>query len=182
MHRSSLLIVGLAFFLTSCSLAPQPSEESIKQEFEGIASNSCQEAQLMGVVEETEELGLTAVLVPKDMGIDGYSAAYFQEPDTYELIWETDFFFACSFSNQLTLSDEVGQKFQYGIEKVNEDYVVTMSDFEGSPYETIYSATNGLLRSATTFNQSVEVETLISYPSDLGSSFQVIEEALRRFG
>ncbi|MFM2023918.1 MAG: hypothetical protein RIR89_1310 [Actinomycetota bacterium] len=163
-------------------MAPQPSQESIKQEFEEIASNSCQEAQLMGIVEETEELGLTAVLVPKDLGIDGYSAAYFQEPDTYELIWETDFFFACSFSNQLALSEEFGQKLEYEIKKVNQDYVVTMSDFEGSPYETVYSATNGLLSSAKTFNQNVEVETVISYPSDLETSLQVIEEALRRFG
>jgi hypothetical protein len=97
------------------------------EQFEKIADASCNKAQSVGVVEKsTDPSGFTLVMVPKDQGYKDFSAAYFQSPKTYELIWETDAFSACSASMSFSMAKEGG---------VKSDIMVTFKSSDGT-FET----------------------------------------------
>ncbi|MFM2023830.1 MAG: hypothetical protein RIR89_1222 [Actinomycetota bacterium] len=178
MALSTLLV------LTSCtgSIEEDPAPPADPAEaFIEVAMASCDKALAEGVVEDTPGLELMAVMVPKEMGIDGYSAAYFQAPDTYELIWETDFFFACSIANQATLSEEAGVQLDLDVEVDGDRYLVTQLDFDQNPYTTEYFVDSGLIQKASSDSGGETIETLISYGGEMEASLEIISEALLRF-
>jgi hypothetical protein len=170
--------------LTSCtgSIEGDPAPPADPAEaFIEVAMASCDKALAEGVVEDTPELELMAVMVPKEMGIDGYSAAYFQAPDTYELIWETDFFFACSIANQATLSEEAGVQLDLDVEVDGDRYLVTQLDFDQNPYTTEYFVESGLIKMTSSGSGGETIKTLISYGGEMEASLEIISEALLRF-
>jgi hypothetical protein len=184
LNSKSLITVVTLLALTGCSeatnndgtLTTDPAEAFLE-----AAIASCEKALAEGVVEETHGIELKAVMVPKEMGIDGYSAAYFQAPDTYELIWETDFFFACSIANQATLSEEAGMQHDLDVEVDGDTYLITQLDFDQNPYTTEYFIKSGLIEKASSNIEGEQIETLISYGRELENSLEVIREALLRF-
>ena len=178
------IALSTVLVLTSCtgSIEGDPAPPADPAEaFIEVAIASCDKALAEGVVEDTPELELMAVMVPKEMGIDGYSAAYFQAPDTYELIWETDFFFACSIANQATLSEEAGVKLELDVEVDGDRYLVTQLDFDQNPYTTEYFVESGLIKKTSSDSGGETIEALISYGGDLEVSLEIISEALLRF-
>ena len=175
---STLLLV------TSCtgSIEEDPAPPADPAEaFIEVAIASCDKALAEGVVEDTPGLELIAVMVPKEMGIDGYSAAYFQAPDTYELIWETDFFFACSIANQATLSKEAGVELELDVEVEGDTYRVKQLDFDQNPFTTEYFVESGLIKKASSDNGGETIETLIRYGGEMETNLEIIREALQRF-
>lgn len=89
------------------SSAPAKPQEQIDSEYLAAATGSCDKAQAVGVVEEGP--GFTLVSVPKDQAYEGYSAAYLEEPDNYELIWELDALTVCADSMSIQMSEEAGE-------------------------------------------------------------------------
>lgn len=179
-----LVSLSTLLLLTSCT---GPIEEGLgnpanpAEAFIEIAIASCDKALAEGVIEETPALELIAVMVPKEMGMEGYSAAYFQAPDTYELIWETDFFFACSIANQATLSQEAGVRLELDVEVDGDRYLVTQLDFDQNPYTTEYFVESGLIKKTSSDSGGETIETLISYGGEMEASLKIIREALVRF-
>jgi len=80
--------------LASCSTAKAMSPAEAKTAYEAIAKASCDKAQADGVVET--DGNYTSVMVSRASAYQGYSAAYFQKPAKYDLIWEANAFNACS--------------------------------------------------------------------------------------
>lgn len=178
------IALSILLVLTSCtgSIDDDPaSPADPTAAFIEVAIASCDKALAEGVVEKTPGIELKAVMVPKEMGIEGYSAAYFQGPDTYELIWETDFFFACSIANQATLSEEAGMQLDLDVEVDGDMYLVTQLDFDQDPYTTEYFVESGLIQKARSTSERQQIETLISYGGELEYSLEIIREALLRF-
>ena len=91
----------------TASAAPSKSQEQVDSEYLAAATASCDKAQAVGVVEEGP--GFTLVSVPKDQAYEGYSAAYLEEPDNHELIWELDALTVCADSMSIQMSEEAGE-------------------------------------------------------------------------
>jgi hypothetical protein len=113
--------MALGLSLNGCSAAPAAlpkttptpnislSAAEALAKFETLAHASCAKAMAQGVVEKsTAKDGFTLVMVPKDEAFKDFSAAFYKPTDTFELIWETDAFSACSASMQLELAAEGG--------------------------------------------------------------------------
>lgn len=72
-----------------------------------IADASCTKAQTEGVVESNSDINLVSVMVPKEEGIDGYSAAYLMD-DEYSLIFSMDYFDVCLLAVEYGMMEEAG--------------------------------------------------------------------------
>lgn len=82
-------------------------EEPLTQEFDEVLNRSCLEALAMGLEESSPALGVSYILVPEELSIEGYSAVeHDSRSDTVSLLWETDAFYTCYFSNQIALAEE----------------------------------------------------------------------------
>lgn len=89
------------------SAAPAKPQEQIDSEYLAASTASCDKAQAEGVVEEGP--GFTVVAVPKSQAYEGYSAAYLEDPDNYELIWELDALTVCADSMSIQMAEEAGE-------------------------------------------------------------------------
>lgn len=100
-----LCAAGLCLTLAGCF--PTDPATSLN-EFEAIAKVSRENEMTLGVREHTADNSFQSVMVPKQSAINGYSAAWHEPPDLYELIYETDFFMSCAASITLGLFEEAG--------------------------------------------------------------------------
>jgi hypothetical protein len=89
------------------STAPSKPQEQIDSEYLAASTASCEKAQEVGVVEEGP--GFTVVSVPKSQAYEGYSAAYLEDPDNYELIWEMDALVVCADAMSIQMAEEAGE-------------------------------------------------------------------------
>jgi hypothetical protein len=117
-----LLIVAL---LTGCAATPaeptasaSPSDNNGRgvdpfTEFEIIAGASCEIALSLGVVEtmpSVENPEWIYIMVPKDQGIDGFSAVGYNVPkDASGIFYETGYFESCYFGQFFSLAREGGE-------------------------------------------------------------------------
>ena len=148
-----------------------------------IASASCEKAMAEGVVERSSDpTGYTLVMVPKDQAIDGYSAAYFLPPDTYELIWETDVFYSCELANSFWLASEAGAELEAEVsfDPDTGTYLVTQDFGEWGLSATSFEVVDGLLVSAVNLNSDAE-KYLIEYGDLEDVSLEIIRNAVQLF-
>ena len=89
------------------SSAPAKSQEQVDSEYLAASTASCDKAQEVGVVEQGP--GFTIVSVPKSQAYEGYSAAYLEDPDTYELVWELDALTVCADAMSIQMAQEAGE-------------------------------------------------------------------------
>ena len=87
-------IVAAGLSLAGCSGAKALTPAEAKTAYRAIAKASCDNAQTVGEVETDGTY--TAIMVPRAMAYQNYSAAYFQKPSKYDLIYEASAFNACS--------------------------------------------------------------------------------------
>ena len=86
----------------------EPESQS-PQGFEEVLSNSCGKALEVGVVETSRRLEISYILFPEELSIDGYSAVEHNLSNgEVSLVWETDVFYTCYFSNRLDMAEEFG--------------------------------------------------------------------------
>lgn len=88
------LLVLVAIALAGCSGAKALTPAEAKTAYRAIAKASCDKAQAEGEVETDGTY--SAIMVPRAMAYQDFSAAYFQKPSKYELIYESNAFNACS--------------------------------------------------------------------------------------
>ncbi len=132
-----------------------------------------------GVLEHTVDYSYQAVMVPKDQAVDDYSAAWVEEPDTYSLIYETDFFFACADANMFSLYEEAGMESTLRVTKTADGFET--GDQE-NPRQNImkYVVQEGLIRSASNQDLEQPIVIEIEYGPDLQKSQEIIRRALEQ--
>lgn len=142
------------------------SKAQILANFKVIAHASCDKALQSGVVEESvADSGFTLVMVPKDESYKDFSAAYFEKPDNYELIWESDAFSACSASMQFDLAEEAGTQVDMEVELGSRDGTFeTTQDFgEYGISHLEYVHSDGLFTGITTLSAETPDVRIIRY-------------------
>ena len=91
-----------------------------------IAEESCRSAEEEGVVETSD--GFTVVSVPKEEAYEGFSAAYLEYPDTYQIIWELTEVFACSHAISFNMAQEAGYEADIEVQAAQEDNTFLVSE------------------------------------------------------
>jgi hypothetical protein len=164
----------------STALPLAPEAPSVAEEFAAIAARSCESAMSLGVQEVTEDLGITAVMIPKDKSVEGHSAAYFQEPDVFELVWETGFFFSCGVSNEMDQLKEIGKEQSIEVSKDESSYTLWTLGEQTKVPPTVYFVDKYLFSKVVSSSDGTQVSTEISYGADLEASKKLINSALER--
>lgn len=163
---------------------PEETKASrVVDEFITIAIASCEKAMAEGVVERSSDpTGYTLVMVPKAQAIDGYSAAYFLPPDTYELIWETDVFYSCELANSFWLASEAGAELEAEVsfDPDTGTYLVTQDFGEWGLSATSFEVVDGLLVSAVNLNSDAE-KYLIEYGDLEEADLEIIINSVKLF-
>jgi hypothetical protein len=151
--------------------------------FDEIAKASCDKAMAEGVVEtSTAADGFTLVMVPKDASYKDFSAAFFAQPDDYQLIYEVDAFSACSAAMQFSLAEEGGGVVDMEIEyDLNDGSFVTTQDLgEFGINKLEYQSKDGLFVGVKTLGESKADPRTISYGYS-EEDMQILITAVDRF-
>ena len=173
--RGVPLLLPITLALVACSSLGD--ESSALSEFREIAINSCDLARSDGVLEHTEDFSYRAVMVPKESGIDGYSAAWMDQTGHYSLIYETDFFMSCAYANTFTLYEEASMEPTMQVTKDGKSFLV--SDPENPRNKAMkFQVKNGLLVSASNEELTNSTVIFIDYAPPLENSLEIIEKAL----
>lgn len=169
MERSRALLLASCFALASCTsnlssevvapvipevspsvqtIAPSLQEDTdvqFAQDFEEVLRNSCSTALKVGLEESSRDLNVEYILFPEELSIEGYSALEHDlQSDEVTLVWETDVFYTCYFSNRIALAEEFGTSTSISFEAVPGGYRL----FDEIVDETFYyqvKVTDGLI-------------------------------------
>ncbi len=193
----SSLALAAAFGLSACtssSVSPTPTPTSSPSEtvspmtpaeakaaYKKIAKASCDSALSLGVVEAGDDYRL--VSVNKDEAYQDYSAAYFEEPDNYELIWELDSIHSCADWFAFSMAEEAGQ--EAAIEVTFDPTDSTFTTFEdfGEYGTSNYKMTvaDGKLFTATNLDPEHENTVTIQYGNFTDADRQILVTAVDRY-
>lgn len=185
--------IGLAG-CSSNALAPSPTPTSSPSEtvspmtpaeakaaYKKIAKASCDSALSLGVVEAGDDYRL--VSVNKDEAYKDYSAAYFEEPDNYELIWELDSIHSCADWFAFSMAEEAGQ--EAAIEVTFDPTDSTFTTFEdfGEYGTSNYKMTvaDGKFFTATNLDPEHENTVTIQYGNFTDADRQILVTAVDRY-
>jgi hypothetical protein len=146
--------------------------------FEDVIMDSCAKAMAEGVVEVSASGDYRQVMVPKDTGIGGYSAAW-QDLTTGEvgLIWEAGAFLSCSAALTLSLAEEEGFEPSWEVSEWESGYLI-FEDFGEYGSQTIrLTVSEGLIITAGL--EGGEPLSIIYGAS--AADYEIIELAVERF-
>ena len=205
--RSTFIVTCLAvsaLLLSACSQSsaaptstPQPSQSSTqspsatlpaamtpaeaKAAYKLIAQASCNKAQAEGVV----ETGATfkAVMTNKDQAYQDFSAAYFEEPDNYEIIWELDGFNACSDWYTFSMADEAGQEAAIDVtfEPADESFTARQDLGDLGVSEHRFTVENGMIATATNLDPNGAGPVSLKYGNLATEDLAIIKTAVDRY-
>ena len=158
MRRTSFAALAACLALASCSsspneaapISPNPSPtstggaSSLSSEpssdpqslldFEEVLASSCLKALEEGVEESSEDFAFSLLLFPEEYSIDGFSAVqYDMQTEDVSLVWETDAFYVCYFSNQIGLAQEFGDSVSMSFQATANGFGIVDETF-GEPY------------------------------------------------
>ncbi|MEY4078920.1 MAG: hypothetical protein RIS80_689 [Actinomycetota bacterium] len=185
--------VGLSA-CTSSSVSPTPTPTSSPSEtvspmtpaeakaaYKKITQASCNAAQSLGVVEAGDTYRL--VSVNKDQNYKDFSAAYFEEPDSYNLIWELDGLHSCADWYSFSMAEEAGQEAAIDVTFDPTDSTFTtfedFGDMGTSNYK--YSVRDGKLFTAMNLDPEHENTVTIQYGNITDADRQILVTAVDRY-
>lgn len=169
-----LSAAGLCLSLAGCASSDPAANLN---EFEAIAEASCEKAMTLGVREHTADNSFQSVMVPKEAAIEGYSAAWHEPPERYELIYETDFFMSCAASVTFGLFEEAGIYPTLEVTKTSDGYTtIDSQNPEGAKLN--YKVEDGLISAVSIQNQDDPTEIFIEYNPDQGYCLELIRLAI----
>jgi len=205
--RSAFLVAGLivsAMVVSGCSQGspvasntPQPSQTSsqspsatlpasmtpaeAKAAYKLIAKASCNKAQAEGVV----ETGATfkAVMTNKDQGYQDFTAAYFEEPDTYSIIWELDGFNACADWFTFSMADEAGQEAAIDVtfDPTDSSFIATQDLGDLGVSSRRFSVENGMIATATNLAPNGAGVVNLKYGNLSNDDLGILKTAVDRY-
>jgi hypothetical protein len=188
------IVAALSLGLGGCTNAPsEPQGSTFTGEgfvavaplglFAEVAKASCDKAMAEGVVEKSTVVdGFTLVMVPKDQGYQDFSAAFFAQPDDYQLIYEVDAFSACSAAIAFSLAGESGGEVDMQVETdINSGTFVTTQDLgEFGISKLEYQTKDGLFVGVKTLGESNADPRSITYGYS-EQDLQILITAVDRF-
>ena len=187
---ATFLMVGCAATsqkpVASPSMTPSPSVTAMspteaKAAFKQIAKASCNAAQSLGVVEAGDTW--RTVSVNKDENYKDFSAAYFEEPDSYNLIWELDALHSCADWYSFSMADEAGQEAPIEVSFDPTDSTFTtfedFGDLGTSNYK--YSVKDGKLFTATNLDPQRQMKVTIEYGNISENDRNILVTAVDRY-
>lgn len=197
MFRKTALVaaIALSLALTGCSSPnPQPTappsptqtlEEKTpaqaKADYKDIAQASCEKAQAEGVVESGADY--TLVAVNKDENYLDFSAAYFQKPDTYELIWELTSLTSCADWYEFSMAEEAGIEAAIDVTFNTADgtYTTTQDMGDLGIFSHQYTVVDGLITEALNLDAKNPVTTKVRYGNITEEDRNILITAVDRF-
>jgi hypothetical protein len=169
MESSRALLLASCFALASCTsnlssevvapvipqaspsvktIAPSLQEDTdvqFAQDFEEVLRNSCSTALKVGLEESSRDLNVEYILFPEELSIEGYSALEHDlKSDEVTLVWETDVFYTCYFSNRMALAEEFGASTSISFEAVSDGYSIVDESVDETFYYQV-KVTDGLI-------------------------------------
>lgn len=197
MFRKTALVaaIALSLALAGCSTPnPQPTATpsptqtldaktpaQAKADYKVIAQASCEKAQAEGVVESGAEY--TLVAVNKDESYLDFSAAYFQKPDTYELVWELTGLASCADGYTFSMADEAGIEAAIDVTFNTADGTYTtredMGELGVNTYK--YTVVDGLIAEALNLDPKNPVTHKIRYGNITEADRNILITAVDRF-
>ena len=197
MFRKTVTItaIALSLALAGCSspnpqptATPSPTQTfeaktpaEAKAAYKDIAKASCNKAQAEGVVESGADY--TLVSVNKDDNYLDFSAAYFQKPDTYELIWELTSLTSCADWYTFSMADEAGIEAQIDVQFNAGDGTYStredLGDLGINSYR--YTVVDGLITEALNLDPKNPVTTKVRYGNITEEDRNILITAVKRF-
>jgi hypothetical protein len=146
-----------------------------------IAEESCRSAEDEGVVETSN--GFTVVSVPKEEAYEGFSAAYLEYPDTYQIIWELTNVFACSHAISFSMAQEAGYEADIEVQAAQEDNTFLVSeDFGEFGMFISFVKTDGLrIVGADSIDSGDPWSISIEYGSPSAENRNILMSAVNRY-
>lgn len=194
-----LLIVAL---LTGCAATPaaptasaSPSSNNGRgvdpfTEFEIIAGASCEIALSLGVIESMpsiENPEWVYILVPKEQGIDGFSAVGYNVPkDESGIFYETGYFESCYFGQFFSLAREGGEDpakiLTVTYDSVSDSYTANQIVDDGTTKSTqstqFFMNSDGLFGRVKYLDEGSEgFETIIEYRAATEAERAILQKA-----
>jgi len=195
-----LAIVSMSMALLSGCASPTPSPSpsatvtptptptvsamtpaEAKAAYKVIAQASCNAAQSLGVVESSDKY--TLVSVNKDQGYKDYSAAYFEKPNTYGIIWELTSITACADWYSFSMADEAGQEAAIDVTfDAADSTFTTFEDFgdSGSAHFK-FKVLEGKLHTATNLDPKNQTVTEIRYGNLTDKDLAILKTAVDKY-
>ncbi len=167
--------------------SPSPSPEASKSaqkaadEYFVAAKSSCELAQSKGVVESGK--GFKVVAVPKADSYQGYSAAYLEDPGTYELIWELDSLTVCADYFSISMAEDAGQPWplEVSYDPKSGSYIVFEDFGEYGTSNLAYSVSDGVITKVTDLAEQGTAGREIRYGNLSQSDLLILKTAVDRF-
>lgn len=197
MFRKTVTItaIALSLALAGCSspnpqptATPSPTQTfeaktpaEAKAAYKDIAKASCNKAQAEGVVESGADY--TLVSVNKDDNYLDFSAAYFQKPDTYELIWELTSLTSCADWYEFSMADEAGTEAAIDVLFNTADGSYTTREDMGDlgMFSHKYTVVDGLITEALNLDPKNPVTTKVRYGNITEEDRNILITAVKRF-
>ena len=155
--------------------------EDAKLVYKEIAKASCNAAQSLGVVESTDTY--TLVSVNKDQNYKDFSAAYFEKPDKYALVWELDGLHSCADWYSFSMADEAGQ--EAPIEVTFDETDATFTTFQDfGEYGTAnykIQVVDGKILTATSLDPKNEMVVTIRYGQITDADRKILVTAVDQY-
>jgi len=203
----SALLLGTLFVVASVSGCAGPAEtsaispsasqtpsqtpiatktaEQASIDFAEIAKQSCFRAQKLGVVEAGTYSGkeIRTVMVPKSEAYLDFNAAYYQAPDSYELIWEITGLYSCGAYFTFSMAEEAGQpaNIQVSFDGTDSTYSTVEDVGEAGISKIKYSIVDGFISSVQSSIDANKIETSVTYGNLSASDIQIIKTAVDRY-
>lgn len=187
------LLAGCADANPQQSSSPEPSASvttpvvepmspaEAKLAYKEVAKASCDAAQSLGVVESAETY--TLVAVNKDENYKDFSAAYFEKPDKYALVWELDGLHSCADWYSFSMAEEAGQEAPIDVTFDETDATfTTFQDFgEYGTANYKIQVADGKILTATNLDPKNEIVVTIRYGQITDADRKILVTAVDQY-
>jgi hypothetical protein len=152
-----------------------------KAAYKAIAKTSCNLAQAQGVAEVGP--GTTAIMTNRAQGYKDFTAAYFEAPDAYSIIWELDGFNACRDWYSFSMADEAGKEAAIDVVFNTNDASFTvkqdLGQFGASAVRVVVA--DGLIATVTDLNPQTPGIVGLRYGSLTNADLNILKTAVDRY-
>lgn len=164
--------------LAGCASQQAITPAEAKVAYRAIAKASCDKAQAVGEVETNGTY--MAIMVTRSHAYKGFSAAYFEKPAKYEVLYEANAFNACSdwftFSEYESVKKSVPIKVTYDNATGAFDTVQDLGQF--GIFKTRMTVKDGLLATSTNIADKTKKTVSIQYGNLTNDQLAILKQAV----
>jgi hypothetical protein len=167
--------------IPSATLPAAMTPAEAKAAYKAFTKASCNKAQNEGVVETGDTY--TAVMASTAQGYQDFTAAYFEQPDTYQIIWELDGFNACADWFTFSMADEAGREAAINVTFNQADASFTATQDLGAMGVSSHRFTvaTGLIATATNLDPKHATTVSLRYGTLTADDLKILKTAVDRY-